>query len=209
MSFGGRPKEIACTKCEEVQPLDEEHFYLRKHFKYGFTRQCKICLRKIAARQARKNPHRNKRAWKSSGMSYSQEYMIYQMAKQRCTNPKSQRWYTHGARGIKFLFKSFEEFYAELGPKPKGLSLERVDNDGNYEPGNVMWANRSAQQKNKRFYGKGYSFDKSTGKWQAKIRYDGKEIYIGLFAKEKDAQRAVKELRKNLLREREATLGIR
>src|ERR1700692_2459997 len=100
------------------------------------------------------------------------EYQVYQMAKQRCTNPNNQRWYTHGARGIKFLFNSFAEFYAEIGPRPSSaFSLERKDNDGNYEIGNVKWATRSEQQRNKRPYthiirrGKGYNWHKASQKW--------------------------------------------
>src|SRR5258708_424178 len=93
------------------------------------------------------------------------EYAIYISAKDRCTNPNSQRWYTHGARGIKFLFKSFKEFYAELGPKPERYSLERADNNGNYETGNVKWATRSEQQKNKRSWGKGYYYKKKNKNW--------------------------------------------
>jgi len=85
------------------------------------------------------------------------EYQVYMVAKQRCTNPNSQRWYTHGARGIKFLFNSFEEFIQTIGRRPSPEhSLDRFpDNDGNYEPGNVRWATRSQQQLNKRPFGKG------------------------------------------------------
>ena len=81
------------------------------------------------------------------------EYQVYQTAKDRCTNPNSQRWYTHGGRGIEMKFSSFDEFYAYIGPRPsKEYSLERIDNDGHYEPGNVKWATRSEQQLNKRSY---------------------------------------------------------
>jgi hypothetical protein len=58
----------------------------------------------------------------------------------------------YGGRGIKFLFTSFEQFLAELGPRPSGMSLDRIENDGNYEPGNVRWATRSEQVQNRRFY---------------------------------------------------------
>ena len=61
-----------------------------------------------------------------NGMSQTPEYHAWWNAKERCTNPKHQRWYTHGGRGIKFLFNTFEEFYAALGPRPSPAhSLDR------------------------------------------------------------------------------------
>jgi hypothetical protein len=78
------------------------------------------------------------------------EYMAYHSAKARCTRPELRCWLNYGGRGIKFLFESFEQFYAELGPRPAGKTLDRRDNDGHYEPGNVRWATRSEQEKNKR-----------------------------------------------------------
>lgn len=91
------------------------------------------------------------------------EYKIYHDAKQRCTNPKDLAWAEYGGRGIKFLFASFKQFFAELGLRPAGkdargkalYSLDRPNNDGNYEPGNVRWATRKEQNINRRGYGKG------------------------------------------------------
>ena len=59
-----------------------------------------------------------------------------------------------GGRGIKFLFKNFDEFYAELGPRPsEDHTLDRFpDNDGNYEVGNVRWALPAEQLRNRRKY---------------------------------------------------------
>jgi hypothetical protein len=78
------------------------------------------------------------------------EYRAYQAAKDRCTNPKNIGWKNYGGRGIKFLFTSFEQFFAELGLRPKGKSLDRKNNNGHYKPGNVRWATKKEQQKNKR-----------------------------------------------------------
>jgi hypothetical protein len=81
------------------------------------------------------------------------EYRRFIDARNRCTNPKNKAYKNYGGRGIKFLFESFEQFFAEIGPRP-GLeySLDRKENDGNYEPGNVRWATQSEQVNNRRPY---------------------------------------------------------
>jgi hypothetical protein len=135
---------------------------------------------------------------KNKGMSGWPEYQVMTMAKQRCTNPKSQRWPSHGGRGIKFLFSSFGEFITHIGRRPVGdYSLERIDNDGNYKKGNVKWATRSEQQKNKRAYGKGYGRHEASGKYYARI-HRGKEIWLGTF----DTEGEAKEARQRALQER-------
>lgn len=84
------------------------------------------------------------------GMSGTSEWNSYQDAKNRCTNPRHHAWKDYGGRGIKFLFTSFEQFYAEMGTRPAGLQLDRTNNSGNYEPGNVRWATPEEQNNNKR-----------------------------------------------------------
>lgn len=84
------------------------------------------------------------------GMSKTPEYAAYWHAMRRCTNPNVENWKDYGGRGIKFLFTSFEQFFAELGPRPEGMTLDRIENDGNYEPGNVRWATQSEQLRNRR-----------------------------------------------------------
>ena len=83
------------------------------------------------------------------------EYRSYTAAKSRCNNPKCIAWKHYGGRGIKFLFTSFEEFFIELGPRPEGKSLDRKDNDGNYEPGNVKWSTQREQMLNRRTFIRG------------------------------------------------------
>jgi hypothetical protein len=85
------------------------------------------------------------------GMCRTPEYRSYIAARARCANPNDElHWKDYGGRGIKFLFASFEQFYAHIGPRPAGTTLDRIENDGNYEPGNVKWSTLSEQQKNQR-----------------------------------------------------------
>ena len=90
------------------------------------------------------------RATKTHGMSGTPEHRAYKNAKQRCTNPNTVRWEDYGGRGIKFLFANFEQFFAELGLRPKGKTLDRINNNGNYVPGNVRWATKREQRANTR-----------------------------------------------------------
>jgi len=79
------------------------------------------------------------------------EYTAYCNAFQRCTNEDNPRYPAYGGRGIQFLFVSFEQFLAAIGPRPSAEhSLERINNEGNYEPGNVKWATPAEQGENKR-----------------------------------------------------------
>jgi hypothetical protein len=79
------------------------------------------------------------------------EYRAYTSAKWRCQCKTGDFYMCYGGRGIKFLFTSFQQFIDEVGNRPSSThSLDRENNDGHYEPGNVRWATRSEQQKNKR-----------------------------------------------------------
>jgi hypothetical protein len=85
----------------------------------------------------------------STGASKTPERRAYQNAKHRCENPKAQSWERYGGRGIRFLFTSFEQFITEMGKRPTPAhSLERRNNDGNYEPGNCTWATSAEQHAN-------------------------------------------------------------
>jgi len=83
------------------------------------------------------------------GMTHSPEYKAFVDAKYRCQNPNIVHYQHYGGRGIKFQFTSFQEFYAEIGPRPSKLhSLDRIENTGHYEPGNIRWATKAEQSRN-------------------------------------------------------------
>lgn len=85
------------------------------------------------------------------GRKTSREYNVWAGMKDRCNNPKNQRYELYGGRGI-FVCKSwekFENFLSDMGRCPKDFSLDRINNDGNYEPSNCRWASTSMQMKNR------------------------------------------------------------
>lgn len=117
---------------------------------------------------------------------YQQLYWVFKDANYRCTRITHHSYNGYGARGIKFLFDSFEDWLQELGPRPPGYEQDRINNDGHYEKGNVRWVNRSAQQKNKRIYTtntsgiRGVNFVNSSQLWVTRCNNNnnGKRDYL-------------------------------
>lgn len=99
------------------------------------SREQKICLATL-----------RRRRWRLA----NPESDAYTAAKQRCQNPNNPVYFLYGGRGIRFKLKSWRDIIADIGRRPPGLTLDRIDNDGHYEAGNLRWATMAQQGMNKR-----------------------------------------------------------
>lgn len=86
------------------------------------------------------------------GMDGTPTYNCWVHMLDRCRNPNNRMFPHYGARGISVCdrWHDFRNFLADMGEKPEGLSLDRIDNDGNYEPSNCRWASFKQQLRNRR-----------------------------------------------------------
>jgi len=86
------------------------------------------------------------------GRHNSREYRAWNYMLQRCHNPKNSNWYLYGGRGIRVVKRwwKFENFYMDMGDRPNGLSLDRIDNAKGYGPDNCRWTDSKTQSRNRR-----------------------------------------------------------
>jgi len=92
-------------------------------------------------------------ARRTHGESRTNLYRIWQAMKGRCTRTSDKRWADYGGRGIKVCdawMNSFETFKRDVGQRPEGMTLDRIKNERDYEPGNVRWATHTEQARNTR-----------------------------------------------------------
>lgn len=109
--------------------------------RHGRTKSCGC-----QARNGRRNAH------KTHGWTGTPTYFSWHHAHARCRSLRPSIYKDYGARGIAVCerWSKFENFLADMGVRPNGLTLDRIDNDKGYEPGNCRWATRTTQQGNRR-----------------------------------------------------------
>lgn len=127
-------------------------------------------------------------------------YFTFHAMLQRCQNPNDTKYMDYGGRGITVCDRwnpkaggSFESFLEDMGERPEGMSLDRIDNNGNYCKDNCRWADLSTQNINQRrkktnTSGKtGVGWRANRGTWRARIKVGGYEISLGHFEVYEDA----------------------
>lgn len=127
-------------------------------------------------------------------------YGTWYMMMQRCNNPKHKYYKDYGGRGIKICSEwlDINNFINDMYPTFKdGLSIDRIDGNGNYEPNNCRWVTQTIQTRNTRKLRntnksgyRGVSYFKRDDKWKAQIRVDSKVINLGCFKDKIDAAKA-------------------
>lgn len=112
-------------------------------------------------------------SYKTHGMTKTKTFKSWESMKQRCNNPNSPDYHRYGGRGVHVCSRwndSFENFHADMGVRPEGKTLDRIDNSKGYEPNNCRWATATEQQENRRS--------------NPTVTYQGKTITVVSLAKE-------------------------
>jgi hypothetical protein len=146
-----------CSKCATVKSLDL--FYRDVRANDGHASQCKECSNKVVnmwrknhKEQLTKINRKSTAKWRTTIRGHL--WSIFDAMLQRCRNPNAINYKNYGGRGIKVNFKNNEQFIkyclGSLETDPRGLDIDRIDNNGHYEKGNIRFVTRSENNKNRR-----------------------------------------------------------
>ena len=132
------------------------------------------------------------------------EYRAWCHMKERCNNKTCKVYKHYGGRGITVCdrWSEFKNFYADMGAC-NSLSLDRIDNNGNYEPSNCRWADKTTQalnrsnNKNNTSGYRGVTWDKKKNKWYAAIGKNYKNIFLGYYSSPDKAYEKYLEARRS------------
>lgn len=132
-------------------------------------------------------------------------YRSWTSMKARCFNSKYKDYEKYGGNGITVCERwlDFKNFLEDMGERPIGTTIDRIDNTKGYEPENCRWADDYTQSHNRKYKNKssiypGVSFHKKYKKWQASIMIKGKRLWLGFFDDEKSASLKYNEILKEI-----------
>lgn len=112
-------------------------------------------MRRLYTAPTERGPNGRFLGGKTHGMCNTPEYRAWAQMIERCENPENAQWCDYGGRGIRVCDRwraGFLAFLEDVGRKPSpGHSIDRIDNDKGYEPGNVAWRTRREQNRNTRY----------------------------------------------------------
>lgn len=119
-------------------------------------------------------------AQKQHGMKGTPMYDSWKAMRKRCFDPKSNKWSRYGGRGITVCdrWAAFANFFADMGERPEGTTLDRIDNDGPYSPENCRWATKEEQANNKstNVFVEWSGRRKTVSQWAREIDVDDKRL---------------------------------
>lgn len=158
-----------CIDCKILLPNDGEHF---QKYKGGvpLSERCLSCLDIFKKKNKFRSEHRK-------------AFNSWRCMLNRCLNPKAADYSRYGGRDIlvhELWAESFENFYKDMGDRPEGLSLDRIDVNGNSEPENCRWASLEEQGNNKRtsvflsFRGK----TQTVSQWSKELKIESNTIFL-------------------------------